>query len=119
MTRGKEKGRRRYLGRRVIILLLLISEDIEWGFSHCNLIREHLYWAYYSCIGHSELIFSFWPNPSFLYNVDGRVIKTIGLHYYALCSCSRFLVMYQNVHLLLDDIAVLAVKGDERCLGGP
>ena len=28
-------------------------------------------------------------------------------------------VMYQKVHLLLDDIAVVAAEGDERCLGGP
>ena len=24
---------------------------------------------------------------------------------------------YQNVHLLLDDIVVVAAEGDERCLG--
>ena len=28
-------------------------------------------------------------------------------------------VMYQKVHLLLDNIAVVAAEGDERCLGGP
>ena len=28
-------------------------------------------------------------------------------------------VMYQKVHLLLDDIEVVAGEGDERCLGGP
>ena len=29
-------------------------------------------------------------------------------------------VMYQKVHLLLNDIAVIVtVEGDERCLGGP
>ena len=27
--------------------------------------------------------------------------------------------MYQKVHLLVDDIAVVAAEGDERCLGGP
>ena len=27
-------------------------------------------------------------------------------------------VMYQKVHLLLNDIAVVATEGDERCLGG-
>ena len=27
-------------------------------------------------------------------------------------------VIYQKVHLLLDDIAVVATEGDERCLGG-
>ena len=28
-------------------------------------------------------------------------------------------VMYQKVHLLLDDITVIAAEGDERCLRGP
>ena len=28
-------------------------------------------------------------------------------------------VMYQKLHLLLNDIAVVAAEGDERCLGGP
>ena len=28
-------------------------------------------------------------------------------------------VMYQKVHLLLNDIAVVAAEGDECCLGGP
>ena len=28
-------------------------------------------------------------------------------------------VMYQKIHLLLDDIAIVAAEGDERCLGGP
>ena len=28
-------------------------------------------------------------------------------------------VMYQKVRLLLDDIAVVAEEGEERCLGGP
>ena len=37
------------------------------------------------------------------------------MQYYALCSRSRF----RNVHLLLDDILVVAGEGDERCLGGP
>ena len=37
------------------------------------------------------------------------------MQYYALCSRSRF----RNVHLLLDDIPVVAGEGDERCLGGP
>ena len=36
------------------------------------------------------------------------------MQYYALCSRSRF----RNVHLLLDDIAVVAAEGAERCLGG-
>ena len=27
-------------------------------------------------------------------------------------------VMYQKVHLLLDDITVVVAEGDERCLGG-
>ena len=27
-------------------------------------------------------------------------------------------VLYQKAHLLLDDIAVVAVEGDESCLGG-
>ena len=27
-------------------------------------------------------------------------------------------VMYQKVHLLLDEIAVVATEGDEKCLGG-
>ena len=27
-------------------------------------------------------------------------------------------VMYQKVHLLLDDIVLVIVEGDERCLGG-
>ena len=30
-----------------------------------------------------------------------------------------FVLMYQKVHLLLDDIAVVAMESDERCLGGP
>ena len=28
-------------------------------------------------------------------------------------------VMYKKVHLLLDDIVVVATEGDERCLRGP
>ena len=28
-------------------------------------------------------------------------------------------VMYQTVHLLLNDISVAAAEGDERSLGGP
>ena len=28
-------------------------------------------------------------------------------------------IMYQKVHLLLYDFAVVAAEGDERCLGGP
>ena len=28
-------------------------------------------------------------------------------------------IVYQKVHLLLDDITVVATEGDERCLGGP
>ena len=28
-------------------------------------------------------------------------------------------VMYQKVHLLLDDAMVIATEGDEWCLGGP
>ena len=62
--------------------------------------------------------------------MGGWVIKTIGLpHYYeifdiAYSNIMPFVtkvafVMYQKVHLLLDDIAVVAVEGDERCLGGP
>ena len=27
-------------------------------------------------------------------------------------------VMYQKVHMLLDDITVVVAEGDERCLGG-
>ena len=27
-------------------------------------------------------------------------------------------VMYQKVHLLVDDITIVAVEGDERCLVG-
>ena len=27
-------------------------------------------------------------------------------------------IVYQKVHLLLDDITVVATEGDERCLGG-
>ena len=38
------------------------------------------------------------------------------MQYYALCIRSCF-VMYQKVYLLLDDITVVATKGDERCLG--
>ena len=33
------------------------------------------------------------------------------MQYYAFCS------RFQKVHLLLDDIAVVAEEGDERCLG--
>jgi len=36
--------------------------------------------------------------------------------YYALCSCA--FIMYRKVHLLLDNIMVVVVEGDERCLGG-
>lgn len=32
--------------------------------------------------------------------------------------CNTF-IMYQKVHLLLDNIAVVVVEGDERCLGAP
>ena len=28
-------------------------------------------------------------------------------------------IIDQKVHLLLDDIVVVAAEGDERCLGGP
>ena len=55
-----------------------------------------------------------------------RVIKTIGLqnlrHY--ICNIMPFVaavtfIMYQKVHLLLNDIAVVAMEDDEWCLGGP
>ena len=36
--------------------------------------------------------------------------------YYALCSCA--FIMCRKVHLLLDNIMVVVVEGDERCLGG-
>ena len=37
------------------------------------------------------------------------------MEYYALCSRSHF----RNVNLLFDDIMVVAMEGDEKCLGGP
>ena len=87
------------------------------------------YWSTHP-LGHSKLIFSFWSYPSFLHDMGGWVIKTIGLPLYyeifdiAYSNIMPFVtkvafVMYQKVHLLLDDIAVVAVEGDERCLGGP
>ena len=60
--------------------------------------------------------------------MGGRVIKTIGLPLYeisdiAYCNIIPFVttvafMMYQKVHLLLDDIVIVTTEGDERCLGG-
>ena len=56
------------------------------------------------------------------------MIKTIGLHTlrnlnHCIYNIMPFVaavafVIYQKVHLLLDDVAVVATEGDERCLGG-
>ena len=40
------------------------------------------------------------------------------MQYDALCSCSCFCNV-SEIHLLLDDIAVIAVESDEWCMGGP
>ena len=54
------------------------------------------------------------------------MIKTIGLRNLRHCISNIMpfvaavaFVMYQKVHLLLDDIVVVAVEGDEWCLAGP
>ena len=40
------------------------------------------------------------------------------MQYYAPCSHSRSRCV-SEVHLVLDDIAVVAAEGDEKYLGGP
>ena len=79
-------------------------------------------------LGHSKLIFSFWSYSPFVHDVGGQVIKTIGLRQRFMKSqplniipfvAAVTFVMCQKVHLLLDDITVVAAEGDERCLGGP
>ena len=53
------------------------------------------------------------------------MIKTIGVRNLLHCICNIMpfvaavaFVIYQKVHLLLGDIAVIATEGDEWCLGG-
>ena len=69
-----------------------------------------------------QINLSFWSYPSFLHDAGGRVIKNIGLRNLPHCIgnimpsvATVTFVMYQNVHLLLNDIVVIA---DELCLEG-
>jgi len=76
-----------------------------------------------------KLIFSFWSYPSFLHDAGRWVIEIIGLcspfmkSPYCICNIMPFVaaltfVMYQKIHLLLDDITEVATEGNDRCFGG-